>query len=83
MLNNQKKIPEDSLNAGYCKWFLMKIPEAVELFQNFKLTRSSQMQNDQDHQSLFDIFVMDSKLLRQYHIQTAEVYLMMDLVNED
>lgn len=83
LLNNQKKIPEDSLNAGYCKWFLMKIPEAVELFQNFELTRSSQKQNDQDHQSLFDIFVMDSKLLRQYHIQTAEVYLMMDLVNED
>ena len=75
------KAPADYLNAGYSKWFVGDIVEAVALMKNYLDAASSEQEGDRRFQ-LFNKLTEDRELLDQYHIPKVDRKLMVDLVTQ-
>lgn len=79
LLANQNRIPADYLNAGYCKWVLANVTDAISLFRQYEALRND-VDKTSTHLSLYNIFASDSQLLSQYRIGKIEQHIMTDLV---
>lgn len=70
ILNSNKNVPADFLNAGYCQWFKGNIEKATSLFCRFCKATDTNHDNTYKHTSflLSDEFLRDSKILKKYKI---------------
>jgi len=68
--------PSDKLNAGYAKWFLSHVGEAVSLFREYV----SSIGKKDGKQVLCDEFRDENLLLESYGITPTEINIMVDLV---
>ena len=70
ILNSNKNVPADFLNAGYCQWFKGNIEKATSLFCRFCKATDTNHDNTYKHTSflLSDEFFRDSKILKKYKI---------------
>jgi len=70
ILNSNKNVPADFLNAGYCQWFKGNIEKATSLFCRFCKATDKDHDNTYKHTSflLSDEFLRDSKILKKYKI---------------
>lgn len=76
LLDGGESTAGDKLNAGYAKWFLSQVGEAVSLFREY----ISLIGTECARQALFDEFVSDRRLLDIYGVSSAERCIMIDLV---
>ncbi len=76
LISEEEVLPSDYLNAGYAKWIMSKIPEAVTLFR--KYMSMSAMTDSNEIERNFD---NDQKILSSNDIGWAEKMLMLDLVS--
>jgi len=66
----------DFLNAGYAKWFMSRIDEAVELFRKYV----SSLGEENGKGVLANEFASEKKLLDDNGITVSERHIMVDLV---
>lgn len=67
----------DYLNAGYCKWFLGKIGEAVAFFRQF--VEESNVSVSDAYSLLSDSLINDIELIRHNGLSDIDVNVMIDL----
>jgi predicted Zn-dependent protease len=75
ILKTDRVSSDDYLNAGYALWFQNKIDEAVIMMRNYLIKSGGKV-------DLIDIFDRDSFILEENKVRKAEVYLMVDLVED-
>ena len=69
---------DDYFNAGYAKWFIRKMDEAVDCFR--KCIKNTGQETDNENDFLVKRFAEDEKLLNARGISLTEQKLMCDLV---
>ena len=70
---------DDYLNAGYCKWALQRVSEAVELFRAY-LNETDGGEADGNNDLLFNALMADRDILLCNGIPAVEIPIMADLV---
>ena len=75
ILKSGNTVCEDYLNAGYAKWFQLKIENALELFSRYV----GDEKNNGVGRSLPEMFKNDRSLLDKYHISVSEAKIIADL----
>lgn len=75
ILKTDRVSSDDYLNAGYALWFQNKIDEAVIMMRKYLIKSGGKV-------DLIDIFDRDSFILEENKVRKAEVYLMVDLVED-
>lgn len=75
ILKTDRVSSDDYLNAGYALWFQNKIDEAVIMMRNYLIKSGGKV-------DLIDIFDRDGFILEENKVRKAEVYLMVDLVED-
>lgn len=68
----------DSLNAGYCQWFIGNTAKAINLFKKFLATKKSDHRNYGISKELTD----DHDFLLSHGISETDIRLMTDIVSE-
>lgn len=80
LLKASQPVNADYLNAGYCKWFIRKVPEAVQLFKTY-LSLANKNESTAPV-SIAEEMDNDMMLLANNGISNVEQKLMIDIVNE-
>lgn len=74
ILNSNKNVPVDYINAGYCQWFKGNIEKATSLFCRF--CEANIKDNDKTYSQtsyiLREEFFRDSKILKKYKINDVD-----------
>lgn len=70
---------DDYLNAGYCKWALQRVSEAVDLFRAY-LNETDGGEADGNNDLLFNALMADRDILLCNGIPAVEIPIMADLV---
>ena len=68
----------DSLNAGYCQWFIGNTAKAINLFKKFLATKKSDHRNYGIAKELTD----DHDFLISHGISETDIRLMTDIISE-
>ena len=78
LLDVEKPMQMDYLNAGYCKWFLGQHSESIHLFKSFVAETGSE-----DSRGRIDSeFRKDRNIVDLNHISSTERKIIIDLVCE-
>lgn len=77
LIASPRRVPGDCLNAGYAKWALGQVDEAVILFQQYLQNAAGK-----DKTVISRDFDADSQLLDANHISKVDRMIMDDLVNQ-
>lgn len=89
LLNHEKHIAGDCLNAAYCKWFIGDITAAVRLFRSFTIdektpiTTLTKEQKDIAVKKLRKEFDNDEAMLKRHDITAADIFLMEYIVTHE
>lgn len=78
LISEKDPLPSDYLNAGYAKWILSKITEAVTLFRKY-LSESNETKDN----GIGEEFDNDQQILSDNGIGWAERMIMQDLISKN
>lgn len=82
LLKHTEPDADDYLNAGYCKWMLGKIDEALALFRTFNQKAPDNRSEDLD-ENLERQMQQDAKFLHSRGFTDTDIKLMCDLCREN
>ena len=80
LLQQDKKAPEDYLNAAYCHWFGGDIQNAVRLFREYRATLGS---DELPSNWLTKEFEKDILMLETNNMKPVDMMLMADIVEKN